>query len=258
MGPADGKRAGIPVTSGINHDTAIWRDSDTGLWYLLSGGCTAAKASGINQTAVDAKAEQEQQEEGTLASASVSVSAAAAATSAPERWRGTRNKCSGAGTAWVWTSTDLVNFTARTHITPGGPGAYWELPYLIPFDAQGHAVDDYHHEKGEVYALMFGHGTAYWVGNWDRETLQFTPLGVEGATADAASGTRAADSAGAWPPAQTWPGSEYSFNVHATDEKGEGSARTRRLLFTWVTGGCGPAVPVKVNARRGTSAPNAS
>ena len=45
-----------------------------------------------------------------------------------------------AGNAQVWRSSDLLNFSYVQPLTPGGPGGYWELPYLLPFDAEGKAM----------------------------------------------------------------------------------------------------------------------
>ena len=44
-----------------------------------------------------------------------------------------------AGNAQLWNSTDLKSFTYMQPITPGGPGPYWELPYLLPFVSR-HAI----------------------------------------------------------------------------------------------------------------------
>jgi hypothetical protein len=88
------------------------------------------------------------------------------------------NKPEGAcsGTGQLWNSTDLVTFTYMHAITPGGPGGYWELPYLLPFNADGSAIDNYHHNGAAVYALLFGHGNAYYVGGYNDTTKSFLPL----------------------------------------------------------------------------------
>ena len=78
----------------------------------------------------------------------------------------------------LWNSTDLKSFTYMHPITPGGPGGFWELPYLLPFHANGSAIDNYHHSAGQVYALLFGHGNAYWIGDYDSANKTFRPLGV--------------------------------------------------------------------------------
>ena len=81
--------------SQVNHDTSIWRESDTGKWFLLIGGCTYnAPGSGRD----------------------------------PNIPSTGHTKCQ--GNAQLWTSPDLWNFTYVGPLTPGGPGGYWELPYL--------------------------------------------------------------------------------------------------------------------------------
>ena len=82
------------------------------------------------------------------------------------------------GNAQLWRSEDLVNFTYITAIAPGGPGRYWELPYLLPFSKEGEAIDNYHHAGAHTYALLFGDGNAYYVGDYDSTTMRFMPLGV--------------------------------------------------------------------------------
>jgi hypothetical protein len=83
------------------------------------------------------------------------------------------------GTGQLWNSTDLVTFEYMKAITPGGPGNYWELPYLLPFNADGSAIDNYHHKGASQYALLFGHGNAYYVGHYDDSSNEFVPLGVQ-------------------------------------------------------------------------------
>ena len=78
----------------------------------------------------------------------------------------------------LWNSTDLESFTYVHPITPGGPGGYWELPYVLPFHANGSAIDNYHHASAAVHALLFGHGNAYYVGHYDPHNKTFAPLGV--------------------------------------------------------------------------------
>lgn len=69
------------------------------------------------------------------------------------------------------------NWTYVGPITPGGPGGYWELPYLLPFDADGTAIENYHHQLGEQFVLAFGLGNSYWAGgSYDRINHSFTPL----------------------------------------------------------------------------------
>lgn len=54
---------------------------------------------------------------------------------------------------------------------------------MLPFNADGTAVDNYHHDSGKVYALMFGYSSvyanAYYVGSYDSERKNFVPLGVD-------------------------------------------------------------------------------
>jgi len=142
------------------------------------------------------------------------------------------------GNAQLWKSTDLQNFTYVQPITPGGPGAYWELPYLLPFNRDGSAIDNYHHQGADLYALLFGYGNAYYVGTYDSTKFQFTPLGVPYGSGSGKHGS----------PPSGWPmnklsdtTSYYSFNPHATDRRGPGNT-TRRLMFGWVTGGVSAAV----------------
>jgi hypothetical protein len=53
------------------------------------------------------------------------------------------------GNAQLWTSPGLWGFTYVSALTPGGPGGYWELPYLLPFDRKGNAIDNLHIEPRE-------------------------------------------------------------------------------------------------------------
>ena len=184
--------------SQTNHDTSIWRDSDTGTWYVLIGGCTYnAPGSGRDPNLP----------------------------SPPDHVQ-----CQ--GNAQLWTSADLWNFTYVDPITPGGPGKYWELPYLLPFDEQGDAIDNYHHEQGSQYVLAFGHGNAYWVGAYERSNSSFT---VPGATS----------SGPAWPaPRLSDSPAYYSINPHATDTRGPGG-KTRRLVFGWIEGDVSDSVATK-------------
>lgn len=106
----------------------------------------------------------------------------------------------GRGAAWLWTSPDLDKWTLARPIHTGGPGRFWELPYLVPMAGK--------------YALMIGvGGNPYWVGSYDRKTMTFTPDSPK---------TRSAD-----------PGDYYSFNPHMVDDKGPGGSR-RRLMHGWV------------------------
>jgi sucrose-6-phosphate hydrolase SacC (GH32 family) len=106
--------------SQVQHDTAIWRDTPGGTWYILSGGCTfGTNASNDNTTK-----------------------------------GGTQ-----LGNGQLWSSTNLRNFSYVGPITkPGGPGNYWELPYLLPFDSEGNPLDNSNHAQASQYAMMFGEG----------------------------------------------------------------------------------------------------
>ena len=87
-------------------------------------------------------------------------------------------------------------------LTPGGPGKYWELPYLLPFDAQGEAIDNYHQERGSQFVLAFGHGNAYWVGEYTLGNHSFVPQGA----ADVGVGlTRSAPPLPSLPVLAAWP-----------------------------------------------------
>lgn len=97
------------------------------------------------------------------------------------------------GNAQLWKSEDLVQFEYVKPITPGGDGGYWELPYLLAFDENGDAIDNYHHADAAVYALLFGSGNAYYVGNYDSKAMLFAPLGVKDAVATYAAAAADAD-----------------------------------------------------------------
>ena len=114
----------------------------------------------------------------------------------------------GKGAAWLWTSGDLEKWTLQKPVHTGGPGRFWELPYLLRF--------------GDKYALLIGvGGNPYWVGSYDRKTMTFTPD---------SPATRSAD-----------PGDYYSYNPHMVDGKGPGGA-ARRIMHGWV---CNPPSPTK-------------
>lgn len=105
----------------------------------------------------------------------------------------------GHGAAFLWTSTDFVNWQLLHNIAPNLPwGEYWELPYL--FELNGTAV------------LLVGHGTACFLGTYDHKQMIFT----------AESGPFHLDC-----------GHYYSFNAHLQDDAAHGN---RRLLHGWVTG----------------------
>ena len=125
------------------------------------------------------------------------------------------------GTAFLWQSSDLRHWTDMGPIWGGGPGSFWELPYLLPFDQSGAAAP---YETAVRWALLFGHGNAYWVGTYNRTARRFTP--------DRGSGGAPATP----PPQSSDPGSYYSFNAALFDHAGRGG-KLRRLMFGWVTGG---------------------
>lgn len=127
------------------------------------------------------------------------------------------------GTAFLWQSSDLRSWTDLGPIWGGGPGPFWELPYLLPFDASGAPAP---YETASRWALLFGYGNAYWVGAYNRTAHRFTPD-------HSSQGSRG----GATPPPQSSdPGSYYSFNAALFDHAGRGGS-LRRLMFGWVTGG---------------------
>lgn len=80
------------------------------------------------------------------------------------------------GNAQLWSSKDLRNFTYEHPIARGGPGDYWELPYVLPFTKDGEAIDNYHHNEADVSVLLFGLSNTYWVGQFDSDAKRFTPL----------------------------------------------------------------------------------
>jgi len=134
-------------------------------------------------------------------------------------------------------------------------------------------MGNYHHHNADVYALLFGLGNAYYVGHYDSQRFEFTPLGV---SPGSASGQHVGLSRG-WPmdydtqpfelsPLGVPPGSAsvqrsrapkgwpmpnvsdtpsyYSFNPHATDTRGPNNS-TRRLMFGWIEGPVSSAVTEK-------------
>jgi len=116
------------------------------------------------------------------------------------------------GAAWLWTSTDLEDWTLQKNIAPSiKRGGYWELPYLIPLE--------------DKHVLLVGNGNPYWVGKYDARQMLFTPDAAEPKSFD--------------------NGTYYSFNPNMVDDKrpGTGSDGDRRqLMHGWVTG---PASPTK-------------
>ena len=113
------------------------------------------------------------------------------------------------GVAWLWTSTDLRQWTLQKNIAPSIKfGEFWELPYLISL--------------GGKHVLLAGNGNPYWVGTYDKQAMVFTPDDPMPKSMD--------------------NGTYYSFNVSMTDDKGPGGTR-RQLMHGWVQG---PASPTKV------------
>lgn len=116
----------------------------------------------------------------------------------------------GRGAAHLWTSPDLDRWTYRKPIYSGGPGSFWELPYLIRF--------------GSRAALFIGvPGNPYWIGTYDPQAMEFTPDDPER-------------------PRHFDHGTYYSFNPNLLDEKGPGGT-PRRIVQGWVTGGASPTEP---------------
>ncbi len=185
------------AASQTSHDAAIARDGES--WLLLSGGCTY---DGGNAPPADDDPDP-----------------------AP---------C--LGNAQLWRSPDLRNWTYAHPLGPGGPGGYWELPYLLPFDADGRALPNDRLRDANRTALLFGLGNAYYVGAYAAlPAARFVP---DGAAPDAPSG--------AWPaPRESDASAYYSFNAHATDDRGGGGG-ARRLVFGWVEGAPSAAVAAGV------------
>ena len=122
----------------------------------------------------------------------------------------------GSGAAVLWSSPDLENWTYRNRIhSTDKYGYFWELPYLLRF--------------GEKHVLIFGIFGAgglgrYWVGNYDKETLTFTPDDEDARVVDASRHF-------------------YAPNVHLADNRGPGGSE-RRLMFGWVRGEKSPTPDV--------------
>jgi len=111
------------------------------------------------------------------------------------------------GAAWLWKSRDLVHWKRERNIAPSiDHGGYWELPYLVPLDGR--------------HVLMVGVGNPYWIGRYDTDKMQFTPM----------TPVRSVDT-----------GHYYSFNLHMTDDKGPNGSE-RRLMHGWARIGRPPRV----------------
>jgi len=136
----------------------------------------------------------------------------------PDRWcqliGGTTGGKGRRGAAYLWTSPDLEHWTLAKPIYTGGPGEFWELPYLVPFGAK--------------CVLMLGvGGNPYVLGRYDRKSMTFTPDTPEEPV------WRSVDR-----------GDYYCVNPNMVDEKGPGGS-ARRILHGWVTNKPSPtkAVP---------------
>lgn len=133
------------------------------------------------------------------------------------------------GNAQVWSSSDLVNFSYVQPLSPlGGPGSYWELPYLLPFDHVGQPLRNDQMAMAEQTALLVGLGgggaNAAWIGVWNKHTARFLPEGTNPSSLDPWPARQAIDT-----------GDYYSFNAHATDSRGDTYPNTtRRLMYGWV------------------------
>jgi beta-fructofuranosidase len=113
------------------------------------------------------------------------------------------------GAAWLWTSSDLQQWTLQKNIAPSiKKSRYWELPYLIELDGK--------------YVLFVGSGNPYWLGDFDYKTMIFTPD---------SQAPRSVDS-----------GHYYSFNVNMIDDCGP-AGRRRQLMHGWVRMKRPPKVP---------------
>ena len=116
------------------------------------------------------------------------------------------------GTAVLWSSPDLENWTYRKRIyTSGKYGNFWELPYLLPF--------------GDKSVLIIGVcPVRYWVGTYDKSSFVFKPDKEDAEILDVSAHF-------------------YAPNPHMTDNKGPGGSQ-RRLMFGWVRGGQTPTKDV--------------
>ena len=123
------------------------------------------------------------------------------------------------GAAHLWTSPDLEEWTHRGTIAEDHhpERRYWELPYLVPFGAEGAA-------DGERAVLMVGaRNNPYWTGSYDRQARRFHPDRREPRFVD--------------------QGLYYCVNPHLVDDRGPGGAQ-RRLLLGWVLGARSPVETV--------------
>jgi sucrose-6-phosphate hydrolase SacC (GH32 family) len=114
------------------------------------------------------------------------------------------------GAAYLWSSPDLEQWMLRKPIHSGPPGAFWELPYLVPL--------------GSAYVLLIGaRRNPYWVGSYDKDKMTFTPD----------------------EPAWRWVdrGDYYAVNPHMVDDKGPGGS-PRRIMHAWVRAPASPTAGV--------------
>jgi sucrose-6-phosphate hydrolase SacC (GH32 family) len=113
------------------------------------------------------------------------------------------------GAAWLWTSSDLKQWTLQKNIAPSiKKSRYWELPYLIELDGK--------------YVLFVGSGNPYWLGDFDYKTMIFTPDSEAPQSVDS--------------------GYYYSFNINMTDDRGP-AGHQRQLMHGWVRMKRPPKVP---------------
>ena len=128
------------------------------------------------------------------------------------------------GTGFIWSSPDLATWelATPTGLWPGGPCPWWELPYLLPFGDEGRAAP---HESATRHALIFGCGNSYFLGTFNRSSLQFERQALQ-------SDAFIFD-----------PGTSYSINPSFVDTKGAGGA-LRRIMLTWVRGPASPTETV--------------
>ena len=134
------------------------------------------------------------------------------------------------GAAHLWTSPDLEEWTHRGTIAEDHDPKrrYWELPYLVPFNASGGTSNAA--PEGDRAVLMVGaRGNPYWTGTYDRTARRFHPDRREPRFVDL--------------------GLYYCVNPHMVDDKGPGGA-PRRLLHGWVVGARSPVdtVPYWIGA----------
>ena len=182
--------------SQTNHDSSIFRLAN-GTYFLLSGGCTFNNTVAPNQPA-------------------------------------SPNATCRLGNAQIWRSEDLLSWAYVKPLvrSPSAAAAYWELPYLLPFDAEGQALRNDQISDAATTALLFGGGgNDYWTGDLDAHTVEFVPSRQHGDD-------------GRPPPFRFLDRDPpyYSFNPHASDIDPADSTKARRIMFGWVEGAVSAAV----------------